>query len=134
VEEGEDIESGAVREIKEEMGLNIKIKSELGVNEYVANDPSVPGGKRRKRVTYFLAESQFTDIKLGPSGGLDAAQWFPLGQVGNLNFYDDTLKIIVPAINLLAKKEPKAAGTQSGGEKPAKKTRKKTTSANLTTC
>ena len=107
VEQGEDIAQGAIREIKEEMGLDIKIKDELGVNEYIANDPAAPGGKKRKHVTYYLGESPFTDITLGPSGGLDAAQWFPLGQVGNLNFYDDTLKIIVPAINLLAQKEPK---------------------------
>lgn len=117
VEQGEDIAQGAIREIKEEMGLDIKIKGELGVNEYIANDPAAPGGKKRKRVTYFLGESQFTDITLGPSGGLDAAQWFPLGQVGNLNFYDDTLKIIVPAINLLAQKEPK--------QKPEGKLKKK---------
>ena len=117
VEQGEDIQAGAIREIKEEMGLDIKIKGELGVNEYIANDPAAPGGKKRKRVTYFLAESPFSDIKLGPSGGLDAAQWFPLAQVGNLNFYDDTLKIIVPAINLLAQKEPK----QNAEGKPKKK-------------
>ncbi len=125
VEEGEDIESGAIREIKEEMDLDIKIKSELGVNEYIANDPSVPGGKKRKRVTYFLAESPFSEITLGPSGGLDAAQWFPLGQVGNLNFYDDTLKIIVPAINILAKKETKAVSAESGEVKSVKKERQK---------
>ena len=100
----ENIEQAAVREIKEEMGLDIVIKEKLGVNEYTANDPDIKGGKKRKHVTYFLAESPFTDIKLGPSGGLDDAQWFPLSQVGNLNFYDDTLKIIIPAINLLAQK------------------------------
>ncbi|MBI2610840.1 transcription antitermination factor NusB [Candidatus Kaiserbacteria bacterium] len=104
IEEGEDIRAGAVREIKEEMGLDITIKEELGVNEYVANDSKVEGGKKRKRVTYFLAESPFTELKLGPSGGLDDAQWFPLSTVGDLNFYDDTLKIIIPAINALAKK------------------------------
>ena len=104
IEEGEDIQAGAIREIKEEMGLDIKIVQELGVNEYVANDSKVEGGKKRKRVSYFLAESAFTDLKLGSSGGLDDAQWFPLSAVGDLNFYDDTLKIIVPAINVLAKK------------------------------
>jgi len=41
---------------------------------------------------------------LGSSGGLDDAQWFPMADVGNLNFYDDTLKIIIPAINILAQK------------------------------
>ncbi len=104
IEPGEDIQTGAIRELKEEMNLDIKIIQELGVNEYTANDSEVKGGKKRKRVTYFLAESAFTDIKLGPSGGLDDAQWFPLSQVGSLNFYDDTLKIIIPAINVLAQK------------------------------
>ena len=104
IEDGEDIRAGAIRELKEEMNLDIKIVEELGVNEYTANDPDVKGGKKRKRVTYFLAESPFTDIKLGPSGGLDDAQWFQLSQVGSLNFYDDTLKIIIPAINILAQK------------------------------
>ncbi|MCR4325313.1 MAG: transcription antitermination factor NusB [Patescibacteria group bacterium] len=107
VEPDEDVKTGAIREIKEEMGLDIKIVQELGVNEYVANDSKIDGGKKRKRVTYFLAESGFTELRLGPSGGLDDAQWFPLASVGDLNFYDDTLKIIVPAINELAKKAPK---------------------------
>lgn len=105
IEDGENIQEGARREIKEEMGLDITIVQELGVNEYFANDSKVEGGKKRKRVTYFLAESTFAELKLGSSGGLDDAQWFPLNAVGDLNFYDDTLKIIIPAINELAKKD-----------------------------
>lgn len=111
VEAGEDVRQGAIREIKEEMGLDITIVEELGVNEYTANDSKVEGGKKRKRVTYFLAESPFAELRLGSSGGLDDAQWFPLSAVGDLNFYDDTLKIIVPAINALARK------TKDSGEK-----------------
>ena len=107
IEEGEDVQGGATREIKEELGLDIKIVEELGVNEYIANDSKIEGGKKRKRVTYFLAESPFSELKLGPSGGLDDAQWFPLSAVGDLNFYDDTLKIIVPAINALARRGEK---------------------------
>ena len=107
IEEGEDVKSGATREIKEEMGIDIEIQDELGVNEYIANDPEVKGGKKRKRVTYFLAEAPFAELRLGTSGGLDDAQWFPLSQVGSLNFYDDTLKIIIPAINVLAQKGQK---------------------------
>jgi len=107
IEENEDVQKGAAREIKEEMGLDIKIVEELGVNEYIANDSKVDGGKKRKRVTYFLAEAPFTELRLGPSGGLDDAQWFPLSAVGDLNFYDDTLKIIIPAINVLAQKGKK---------------------------
>lgn len=104
IQPGESIEDGTKRAIKEELNLDITIKQELGVNEYTANDSEIKGGKKRKRVTYFLAESPFADIKLGSSGGLDDAQWFPLSQVGSLNFYDDTLKIIIPAINVLAQK------------------------------
>lgn len=99
-----DPRAGAARCIKEELGLDVEVESELGVNEYTANDPEVKGGKKRKRVTYFLARSPFAELKLGSSGGLDDAQWFPLSQVGSLNFYDDTLKIIIPAINILAQK------------------------------
>ena len=105
IEAGENVEQGAIREIKEEMGLDIKIIQELGVNEYIANDSQVEGGKKKKRVTYFLAESPFSELRLGSSGGLDDAQWFPIQSVGALNFYDDTLKIIVPAINALAKRK-----------------------------
>jgi N utilization substance protein B len=105
IENGENVRQGAIREIKEEMGIDIEIQEELGVNEYIANDSSVKGGKKKKRVTYFLAEAPFSELKLGTSGGLDDAQWFPISQVGGLNFYDDTLKIIIPAINALAKKK-----------------------------
>lgn len=103
----ESIEEAAVREIKEEMDLDITIKEKLGENEYTANDANIPGGKKRKHVSYFLAESPFTDVHLKKTGGLDDAQWFPLSAVGDLNFYEDTLKIIIPAINILAKKEKK---------------------------
>lgn len=101
----EDMKAGAMRGIKEEMGIDITVGEELGVNEYIANDSEVKGGKKRKRVTYFLAEAPFAELKLGSSGGLDDAQWFPLSQVGSLNFYDDTLKIIIPALNILAQKK-----------------------------
>ena len=104
VEKGEDVRQGAIREIKEEMALDIEIVEELGVNEYIANDSKVHGGKKKKRVTYFLAKSPFSEIRLGSSGGLDDAQWFPLSAVGDLNFYDDSLtKIVIPAIKALSK-------------------------------
>lgn len=102
LEGGEDMRDGTIREIKEEMGVNIEIKEELGANEYVANDPEV--GKKRKQVNYFLAEANFQELTLGPSGGLDDARWFRLSDVANLNIYDDILPIVTKGINILLKK------------------------------
>ncbi len=100
IEEGESAEQTAIREIKEEMGLDIEIKDSLGKNEYVANDPEE--GRKIKSVQYFLAESPFTDIKLGPSNGLDDARWFKLQDVVNLNIYEDILHIVTTAVTKLA--------------------------------
>lgn len=97
----EDAREGTQREVKEEMGLDIDVRDELGTNEYIASHPEK--GKLRKQVTYFLAEAPFQDITLGESGGLDDAKWFKLSEVVNLNTYDDILPIITKAVNLLVK-------------------------------
>jgi len=98
----ESVEDGTVRTIKEELGLNIKLKEKIGENEYIASDPEV--GKKRKHVTYFLAETPFTEITLEQKGGLDDAQWFRLQDALELNFYDDVLPIVTKALQALTKK------------------------------
>lgn len=103
IEPGEDPKDGAVREIKEEMGIDIAIEDELLKNEYVANHPQE--GKIRKQVIYFLARAERKDLTLGPSGGLDDAQWFKLQEIQNLNFYNDILPIITKAITIISSKE-----------------------------
>lgn len=101
--EEEDVKTGAVRKIQEEIGLDISIESELGSNEYVANKPEI--GKHRKQVTYFLGKSDFTDIKLEQKGGLDDAQWFKVSDILDLNFYEDILPIVTKAITMLVAKK-----------------------------
>ena len=100
IDDGESPEDCAVREIKEEMGLDIVIKDSIGNNEYIANDPEE--GRKSKKVEYYLGESAFTDIKLGPSNGLDDARWFKLQDVVNLNIYQDILHIVTTAVTKLA--------------------------------
>ena len=114
----ESVEVGTVREIKEELGLDITIKQKLGENEYVASDPTV--GKKRKHVTYFLAESKFKDITLEKKGGLDDAKWFKLADILDLNFYDDILPIVTKAINLLVATETKEPKADRKSVKPRK--------------
>lgn len=98
----EDVKVGAVRKIKEEIDASITLKDELGRNEYVASDPEL--GKIRKQVHYFLAESPFEPLKLEKTGGLDDVRWFRLGDIIELNFYEDILPIVTKAVNILLKK------------------------------
>ena len=102
VEAEEDVASGAVREIKEELGIDITIKEMLGQNEYVASHPEK--GKIRKQVTFFLAESTYADIVLqNTSGGLDDARWFPLEEIANLKIYENMVPLLTKAIEILTK-------------------------------
>lgn len=98
---------GVRRKVLEEMGVDVeKIHEEsLGENEYIANDSAIPGGKKRRHATYFLASAPFAELTLKREGGLDDAQWFPLSVVGDLNFYDDILPVVTRAINILARRE-----------------------------
>jgi N utilization substance protein B len=99
VEEGETPEIAVVRELKEETNLDIVVKEKLGENEYIATHPE--RGKIRKHVTYFLAESKYTEITLESSGGLDDAKWFPLAEVADLKMYDDITKFTAKAIGTI---------------------------------
>ncbi len=103
VEEGEDVEAGAIREIKEELGLDIKIIQMLGQNEYIATHPEK--GKIRKQVTFFLTEATYGELTLlNHSGGLDDARWFPFEEVPNLKMYDNMIPLLTKAVEILTKK------------------------------
>lgn len=103
IDDSENVEQATALEIKEEIGVDIKIKDKLGENEYIANDPEI--GKKRKQVNYFLGEAEYQKLTLGSSGGLDDARWFKLSDIAELNFYDDILPIVTKAINLLLKQK-----------------------------
>lgn len=100
LEEGENAEEGTIREIKEEMGVDIVIEEQIGENEYVASHPEK--GKFRKHVIYFLARSEYVPLKLeAGKGGLDDTKWFRLQDILDLNFYDDMLPIVTAAVQKL---------------------------------
>ena len=105
IEEGESIEDGARRELKEEIGLDVTLEGELGKNEYVASHPEL--GKVRKQVTYFLAQSAYIELTLENKGGLDDAKWFKVAEILDLNFYEDILPIVTKAITVLVSQNSK---------------------------
>lgn len=100
--DGAPVREGTIKKIKEEIGIDIEIKKEVASNEYVATHPEK--GKLRKQVTYFLAEAEYGPLVLKETGGLDKAQWFPVTEIADLNFYDDMLPVITKAISMIPKK------------------------------
>lgn len=101
IEENEDPKDGVVREIKEEIGLDIKIVEKLGENEYIASHPEK--GKIRKQVVYYLAESEYREMQLESSGGLDGARWFQLSEIPDLHIYNDIIPLISKSIEIISK-------------------------------
>ncbi len=100
VDEGETPEQTAVREIKEETNLDIKIVGTVGESEYIASHPEK--GKIRKKVTFFLAESPYVPVTLkNNSGGLDDVRWFTVAEVAGLKMYDDVTGYMANAISQL---------------------------------
>ena len=102
IDEGEDIESGTKREIKEELGLDVELIGKVGENEYTASDPEK--GKIRKHVYYYLAKTDQEKITLQKSEGLLDAKWFSLEDVANLKMYGDIVPIITKSIKEIIKK------------------------------
>ena len=99
----ETVEAGAIRALREEIGLDVEIENQLGSNEYVASQPEV--GKIRKQVSYFLARASYKDLTLEKKGGLDDAQWFKVADILELNFYEDILPIVTKAVTILVAKK-----------------------------
>lgn len=105
LEEGEDVEDGLKRVIKEEIGVTITIHEKVGSNAYVAHPPE---GALRKEVDYFLAQTDDITLTLKETEGLDEAKWFSYDEAKNISFYPDLKQIIldgmVKAIDVYAKK------------------------------
>jgi N utilization substance protein B len=99
LEADETPEDGIVRDIQEEIGLPIVVKTVLGENEYIASHPEK--GKIRKQVTYFLGESPFQSLQLEQKDGLTDAKWFPVTEVPNLTTYDDTVAMIQKSVEFI---------------------------------
>ncbi len=103
IKEEENEEDATKREIKKEIGLDIEIKEKLGENEYVATHPEK--GKSLKKVVYFLAKSNYKELILEKSGGLDGARWFPLSTIPELRIYNDIIPLISKAVEILSSKK-----------------------------
>ena len=103
LDDGEEAIEGLIREVKEEINLDIKVLKQLGENEYIASHPE--RGKVRKHVFYFLSEAKYGPLKLESSGGLDDTKWFKPEELADLRVYDDVAGLLAESINLISKDE-----------------------------
>ena len=88
IEDGETEQETAIREIKEETGLDVTLVNSLReISEYC------PFGKIRKRVVFFLARA-FTDNVKIQEEEIDSYIWVDLQQARKLCSYDNDLRII----------------------------------------
>ncbi len=98
----ENEKEATIREIKKEIGLDVEIEEKLGENEYIASHPEK--GKSLKKVVYFLAKSEYKELILEKSTGLDGARWFELSAIPELRIYNDIIPLISKAIKIISNK------------------------------
>jgi len=101
LQDDKDEKEETIRKIKEEIGLDVRIIDTLGENEYIASHPEK--GKILKKVVYFLAESEFQEMTLKESGGLDGARWFTVSSIPELRIYNDIIPLIAKAVEIISK-------------------------------
>lgn len=88
IEQGENEQQTAIREIKEETGLDVTLtRGFREISEYS------PFGKIRKRVVFFLAQA-FTDNVKIQEEEIDSYIWVDLQQARKMCTYDNDLRII----------------------------------------
>ena len=98
---GETLEQTALREVREETGLEVEIEAPLGHIEYWF---TVPDGRVHKRVYFYL---------MAPRGGsvddhdpeFDVVEWFPAAAAPATLTYPSEAEVVGRALQALASQE-----------------------------
>jgi 8-oxo-dGTP pyrophosphatase MutT (NUDIX family) len=99
VEEGEAPEQAALREVREETGLEAEILEPLGDISYwyVWEDERI-----RKKVTFFLMEATGGDVSLHDHE-MEEIRWFPLQEAVRRASYPSERTVLRRAVDALAR-------------------------------
>ena len=97
VEKGESEQQTAVREVREETGLDIEI-----IDSFREVADYCPFGRIRKRVVFFMAQT-FSDKVTPQEEEIDSFIWVDLFEANRHCTYDNDLRVIRKAINNINK-------------------------------
>lgn len=126
VEEGETVEQAALREVREETGLQGRIVKQLGNITYWYRARSKEGEPVRifKRVHFFLLRYQSGNVE-GHDNEVDEARWFPIGQALQNLIFPTERRMVTRARHVLTRRRPrrKPERTASGAAQNRKEQR-----------
>lgn len=90
IEEGETPEQAALREVKEETGIESTIDKSLGVIDFWF----MAGGKRIHKTVHHFRFRESGGILMAQESEVDEVAWFPLNQIVEKLAYPDEKKLI----------------------------------------
>ncbi|MGP3668173.1 MAG: NUDIX hydrolase [Candidatus Bathyarchaeota archaeon] len=97
VEHGETVEETAIREIKEETGLNIEIKKLLGVYNLMIKNEVSGEIERHYAIICFVCECKSEEEKLKPNHEVLDVRWFNPEEAKKLQLVSTTRKALEDA-------------------------------------
>jgi 8-oxo-dGTP pyrophosphatase MutT (NUDIX family) len=98
VEPGEEPEAAALREVREETGLEARIELPLGdINYWYVWE----GQRVKKRVTFYLMEATGGDLSLHDHE-MEEVRWFPLAEVARAASYKSERDVVRRAVEALS--------------------------------
>jgi 8-oxo-dGTP pyrophosphatase MutT (NUDIX family) len=98
VEPGEGPEAAALREVREETGLEARIERSLGeINYWYVWE----GQRVRKKVSFYLMEATGGDVSLHDHE-MEEVRWFPLGEATRTASYKSEQDVLRRAVDALA--------------------------------
>ncbi|HSF56974.1 MAG TPA: NUDIX hydrolase [Candidatus Binatia bacterium] len=110
IEEGERSNEAAVREVREETGLEGHVRKRLGDIRYSYRHKTATGKPIRiyKRVYFYLLRYQKGDVR-DHDHEVDEARWFPIQEALNLLRFPTERRMVQRALAVLAANEKQAA-------------------------
>ena len=102
VEHGERIEDAAVREVKEETGLAVRIESAVLPNIRY-NVRSRENSRSSPKVVYFYLMTEIGGNFLNHDEEFDEVGWFPIAEAEKLLTYDNHREVLAAVIEILSR-------------------------------